>query len=214
MIKRNRVLTCCAALLALTPGLCAARPPAPAPAPSFTITGSNVTMPFSGTATFPFTLTSVNGFAGTIFVSCAQPAVPAGVKLPYLEFPGPVVRGFVLTANGTTTGTIGILSAVPVPIPVRWNLPSHPGHGETAIWSLAGALLLGLGLCRKRALAPRLLLAAGMFLGLTAISACGGQPTLTPGTYTYTLTATDVNNNSATARTTVTVTVPPGIVTR
>jgi hypothetical protein len=73
--------------------------------------------------------------------------------------------------------------------------------------------LLGLGLRRKRALATHLLLAAGLFLGLTAISACGGQPTLTPGTYTYTLTATEVNNTTATANTTVSVTVPPGIVT-
>lgn len=170
-------------------------------------------MPSSGTATFPFTLTSVNGFAGSLVVSCVQPTVPAGVKLPYLEFPGPVVQALVLAANGTTTGTVGMLSAVPVPIPVRWNLPSHPGRGERAIWSLAGALLLGLGLRRKRALATHLLLAAGLFLGLTAISACGGQPTLTPGTYTYTLTATEVNNTTATANTTVSVTVPPGIVT-
>ncbi len=170
-------------------------------------------MPSSGTATFPFTLTSVNGFAGSLVVLAAQPSVPAGVKLPYLELPGPA-RTFALVANGTTTGTVGLLSAVPVPIPVRWNLPSNRSHGERAIWSLAGALLLGLGLRRKRALATYLLLAAGLFLGLTAISACGGQPTLTPGTYTYTLTATEVNNTTATASTTVTVTVPPGIVTR
>ncbi len=211
MITRNGLLTCLATVLALSPTLCAAR--TLAPAPSFTITGSNVTMPSSGTTTFPFTLTSVNGFAGNIFVSVAQPTVPSGVKLPYLELPGPA-HTFALTANGTTTGTVGLLSAVPVPIPVRWNLPSHPGHSERAIWSLAGALLLGLGLRRNRALATRLLLAAGLLLGLTAISACGGQPTLTPGTYTYTLTATEVNNTTATANTTVTVTVPPGIVTR
>lgn len=208
MLTRNGALTCLAALLALTPIPCAAR----TPTPSFTITGSNVTMPPSGTATFPFTLTSVNGFAGNISVMPAQPAVPAGVRLPYLEIPGPV-HAFVLTANGTTTGTFGILAAIPVPVPVRWNLPPRPDLGERAIWSLAGALLLGVGLRKKRALATHLLLAAGMLVGLTAISACGGQPTLTPGTYTYTLTATEVNNTSATANTTVTVTVPPGIVT-
>lgn len=211
MITRNRWLTCLAAFLALTPSLCAAQPATPAP--SFTITGSTVTMPSSGNANIPFTLTSVNGFAGSFFVSCAQPNVPAGVKLPFLEIPGPV-HTFALAANGTTTGIVGFLSAVPIPVPVRWNPPPNRRHGNPAIWSFAGALLLGFGLRRKRVLASRLLLAAGMFLGLATISACGGQPTLTPGTYTYTLTATELNNTSATASATVTVTVPPGIVTK
>jgi hypothetical protein len=83
------------------------------------------------------------------------------------------------------------------------------------IWSLAGAFLLGLGLIRRRAHATRLLLALCMLIAMTGLAACGGPPTLTPGTYTYTLTAftTDTTTSSLSASTTVVVTVPPGIVT-
>ncbi len=209
-MTRSKTLTCLTVLLTLAPGLFRAQ--AAAPTPSFTISGSNITMPSSGTASIPFTLTSVNGFAGSLVVLFSQPSVPAGVKLPYLELAGPV-RSYALTANATATGSVGVLSAVPVPVPVKLNLPPHPARGNRAIWSLAGALLLGLGLRKKRALATSLVLAACLLIGLSAITACGGPPTLTPGTYTYTLTATEVNNTSATASTTVTVTVPPGIVT-
>jgi hypothetical protein len=168
-------------------------------------------MPSSGTASIPFTLASVNGFAGSLVIGITPPTPAAGVKLPYLEIGGPA-RDYVLTANGTLAGSIGVLSAIPVPVPVRFNLPRPSRHKERTIWSLAGALLLTLGLRRRRAPSTRLLLAAGMLIGLTGINACGGPQTLTPGTYPYTLTASEINSmlSSSTA---ITVTVPSGIVT-
>ncbi|MHB8304072.1 MAG: hypothetical protein ACYDC6_14830, partial [Acidobacteriaceae bacterium] len=181
--------------------------------PSFTISASNITMPFSGTGSIPFTLTSVNGFAGTVHVTCTAPNPPAGVRVPAVSEGGPVTPPYVLTANATAKGVIVILASPPVPTPARLN---HPRPGEGASWALAGALMLGLGLRSRRAHRfTRLLLAVGMLIGLMGISACGSSPeTLTPGSYTYTLNANayDQNNTSLSASTTVNVTVPPGIV--
>lgn len=211
-MTRNKALTCLLVLPAFASGFCSAQPPAATP--SFTISASNITMPSSGTSSIPFTLTSVNGFAGSIAIGVTPPNPPAGTRLPYLEIGGPVMS-YPLTANATVTGTIGTLSAIPVPLPVKLNLPKPTRHGERAIWSLAGAFMLGLGLRRSRARATRLLLALCMLIALTGIGACGGPPTLTPGTYTYTLSASTISASepSLSASTTVTVTVPPGIVT-
>jgi hypothetical protein len=57
-----------------------------------------------------------------------------------------------------------------------------------------------------------------MLIALTAITACGGPQTLTPGIYTYTLTATQETTSqtvgaSQSQSTTFTLTVPSGIVT-
>ena len=82
------------------------------------------------------------------------------------------------------------------------------------VWSLAGVFMLCFGLRRRKSLrCTHLLLAVGLLIGVSGITACAGPETLTPGTYTYTLTATEVNGSSATASTTFTVTVPRGIVT-
>lgn len=210
----NKTLTRLVVLLGFTSGLCVAQPPAPAP--SFTISAPNVTMASSGTSSISFTLTSVNGFAGTLIVGITQPTVPAGTKLPYLEEGGPA-RDYPLVANGTATGSFGALSAVPVPEPVKFNLPNRHAHGEAVRWKLAGIFILGLGFLRKRSrTSTRLSLALCMLIALTGISACGGPPTLTPGTYTYTLTATELTPSvlSPSASTTMTVTVMPGIVTK
>ncbi len=212
-MTRNKVLTCLAVLLALVSNLCEAQPSAPTP--SFTISATNVTMPSSGTVSIPFTLTSVNGFTGSLIVGITPPTPPVGTRLPYLDIGGPA-RDYPLAANATVTASIGVLAAIPEPVPVKLNLPNRPAYGEAVRWELAGVLLLGLGSLRKRARAMRLLLALCMLVALTGISACGGPPTLTPGTYTYTLTATKINPAvlSPSATTTVNVTIPPGIVTK
>jgi hypothetical protein len=212
VIARNKVLTCLAFLLALPPALCHALPPAPAP--TFTITASNITMPSNGIGSIAFTLTSVNGFTGQVAVDCTPPTVAADVRLPYINLGGPV-HTYTLTANGTTSGSIGILALKPALVPVRLNLPARPASGQKVIWSLAGILLLGLGLHRRKAWPTRLSLAICLLITLTSLSACSSGPTLTPGTYTYTLNATQVNVDppALTATTTLTVTVPPGIPT-
>jgi hypothetical protein len=182
------------------------------PVPTFTITSGNVTMSASGTS-IPFTLTSVDGFSGSLAIQVSQPTVPAGVRLPYLELGGPAIA-IPLVENLTVTGSIGVLASTPSVVPVRFTHPTR--NRRTAVWSFAGALLLGFRLRRRRIQAAQLLLAALLLIALTTLTACGGPPTLTPGTYTYTLTATPVDPTTTTtlsASANAVITVPPGIVT-
>ncbi|MGA7155827.1 MAG: hypothetical protein WBY53_03205 [Acidobacteriaceae bacterium] len=210
-MTRIRTLACIALLLA--PALSHAQH-ATAPTPTFTITAPNVTMPSSGAATIAFTLTSVNAFAGQLAVGCTPPTVAANVRLPFIDLGGPVFS-FFLTANSTTSGTITLLAIKPAVLPVRYNLPPRRRHSRSLTWSLAGALLLGLGPRKKKAFAARLSLVLCLLLALTGFTACGGGPTLTAGTYTYTLTADQLNVPALplVETTTLTVTIPPGIPT-
>lgn len=188
-----------------------------APTPTFTISASNVTMPSNGMVAIPFTLTSVNGFVGSITVDCSKGIVPGSLNLgPYCGGGGPVVA-FPLTANGTATGNIEIVAIQPTIEPaVKAAGFLNRGHG--ASWALGGVLMLGLGLRRRARQFARIGVAAGV-LGLAAlgISGCSGPPTLTPGDYTFTLAATTISNSTQTPAivmtTTATVTVPAGIVT-
>jgi hypothetical protein len=91
------------------------------PVPTFTITSGNVTMSASGTS-IPFTLTSVDGFSGSLAIQVSQPTVPAGVRLPYLELGGPAIA-IPLVENLTVTGSIGVLASTPSVVPVRFNPP-------------------------------------------------------------------------------------------
>ncbi len=167
----NKALTCLPVLLTLAPGLCAAQ----APTPSFTLSASDITMTSGGTS-LPYTLTSVNGFAGTFGVTCTNPNPPAGVREPNCGNYGPVI---LLTANATATGAVNISSAQPLPTH-QASLRHFPGHERETRWALAGVLILGLGLRSRRARATRRILATGMLLALTGISACGsGVETLT-----------------------------------
>ncbi len=213
-MQRNKALTCLASLLTLALGSGSAQ--ALTATPSFTISAANFTMPSSGGGNIPITLTSVNGYVGTVVVICTPPSEPAGVILPYCDLPGPVASTYVLTANATMKEGIGI-SSIP-PLPPSAAMLNLAGHGSETGWVLAGVFMLGVGLRRRKARWPmRLLLTAGMLIGLTGIGACGGSTslishaTLTPGTYTYTLNAHDQVNPSLSATATATVTIPAGI---
>jgi len=210
--SRNKVLICLIVFLALGSRISSAQ--TPAPTPSFTLSAANVTMPSSGVVQIPFTLTSVNGFAGSVGVLCVEPTIPGSVnKGPYCDQGGPLMA-YTLAANGTTTGSISIVAIQPNPVPLTTK-SSLAGH--EASWALAGALVLGFGLRRKRMLRfSRVSLAAFLLIGLAGLGifGCGGPPTLTPGTYNFMLNATSVSANPALyATTTATVTVPAGIVT-
>jgi len=175
-------------------------------APSFTISATNTTMSASG-ASIPFTLTSINGYTGKFGINCQATNPPAGALLPYCGG-GPAFQ-ITLAANATAKGAVG-LTAGPVPLAAA-SRSNPPGHGSDAGWAFTAAILFGLGLTRRKARwLSVLLLSIGTLAGLTALNACGGAPTLTPGTYAYTLTAYDMNTN-VTASTTVKVTVPSGI---
>ena len=187
--------------------------------PGFTITATNVTVSSSGSSgvgSSSFTLTSVNGYTGSVFVGCNYPTLPAGVRAPYC---GNGVAGsgaipaqppITLTANEVVTGTIYFYN-VPVPCsnPCPVSLPRRGGHGLPQGLALAGALLLGFGFRPRAARWLTLtLFALCAFFALAGISACGGNNNVvTPGTYAYTITATDINT-SAFVNASVNVTVP------
>ncbi len=213
-MTRIKVLTCLIAVPALATSLNAA--PVPTPAPSFTISASNVTMPSSGTVPIPFTLTSVNGFAGMVSVTCVAPTEPMGVTAPYCDQGGPVLA-YTLAADGTATGSISIIAIEPNPVPLATR-SGLARHSEGSSWAMAGLLVIGIGLRRKRA---RQLTGVSLGVGVMIVLAgiglcgCGGPPTLTPGAYVFKLKATSVSiTPSMTASTTSTITVPAGIVTK
>jgi hypothetical protein len=187
---------------------------APAPTPAFTITASNVTMSSngsSGVGSSSFTLTSVNGYTGTVGLNCSPPTPPTGVIVPYCDWSsGAIARPpYALTANQVLTGSIPFINAIPPCNPCPVSLPRRGGHGLAPGLALAGALLFGFGIRRRAARWLMLtLLAAGALAGLAGIGACGGNNNVvTPGTYTYTITAMDMNT-FASVNTSVNVTVP------
>jgi hypothetical protein len=146
-------------------------------------------------------------------MSCVPPDEPANVTLPFCEVGGPVIV-VGLTANETVKQSFELLASLPVPDPVKFELRKQRGG---VVFALAGAVLLGLGVGRRRSSwSCRIFVAFGLLCGLTVIGACGGsQKTLTPGNYLYTITATEQGSASPiTATATLTVTVPPGVVVK
>ena len=163
--------------------------PAYAATPGFTVSATDVTMPSSGDGSIPFTLTSVNGYVGTVVVQCPAVNAPTGARVPICG-EGPL-KAYSLTADGAVTNTLALLPyGSPVPV-------------------AASALLFGFGLWRKRKVRwPTLaLVLMGSLVILGGFLGCGGgTPGMTPGTYAYTVTATDLKTN-ASVSTTANVTV-------
>jgi len=208
-MSRIGVLSGLGLLLTVTISLCNAQ--APVATPSVNITTSNVTMPNSGGGSIPFTLTSVNGFAGKVGVTCTPPNPPAGVQEPNCPGGGPPSPPIVIAADATATGSVGINSTAPLPVPGT----TYAAHKKIVGWEFAGIVMLGLGLRRKKENGyTRLLLAVGLLIGLMGTAACGSKvETLTPGVYSYTLTAVPYgqSNPAFTTSATSKVTVPPGV---
>jgi hypothetical protein len=213
-MQSNRQFVLIGSLLAFALALFSTN--APAATPDFTIAATSVTMSSSGSSgvgSSTFTLTSVNGYAGTIQVNCAPPTFLAGAMRPLCgDVGGPALPTYTLTANQVVTGTINLFNSYPPcsngsPCPV--SLPRRGGHRLAPGLVLAGGLLLGLGFRRRAARWLTLtLLAVGALAGLAGISACGGNNSVvTPGTYVYTVEATEFGT-SATVTTSFNVTVP------
>jgi hypothetical protein len=212
-MRCNRVLVLLGLLL--TASFVFAGFPALAATPSFTITATNATLSSntsSGAGISTFTLTSVNGYAGSVIVGCQPPTPPAGVKVPLCgggyASPSaiPAQPPITLAANQVVTGTVPFYN-IPVPVPV--SLPRRGGHELAPGLALASALLLGFGFRRMASRWLMLtLLAAATLAGLAGISACGANNSVvTPGTYAYTITATDTKTAVA-VNTSINVMVP------
>lgn len=186
--------------------------------PGFTITASNATMPSSGNGSIAWTLTSVDGFAGSVEVGCVPTNPPPSAIVPNCSYGGPAPSPYTLTANGTVTGTVPLIASTPPcsgPCPVKLLRPGRGRHGGGITLALASALLLGFCF---RSRAPRWLMLMLITVGgLAGIGGCGGGgTTLTPGTYAYSITASQigtVTSPSLTTSATVNVTVPAGIPT-
>jgi hypothetical protein len=184
-MKRRCLLVLFGSLLAVNCGFSGA--PALAATP-FTITAANVTMPTTGVGFSQFTVTSIP-MAGTLVLSCQYSGPATQARLPLCPMTPPAA--YQVTAGQTLTGSIAFYpygSPVPAGLP---RTPHRSGHLPAAGLVLAGALMLGLGLRRRKwrwlALA---IFAAGTLAVLAAISACGGHSNgMTPGTYRYTVTA-------------------------
>jgi hypothetical protein len=190
--------------------------PALAATPSFTIAATNVTMSSSGSSgqgSSSFTLTSVNGYAGTVGINCSAPTPPAGVTVPLCSFGGPAFSDFAsLAANQAASGTIAFRNSMPPCNPCPVNLPRRRrDHGLSPDLALAAAFLFGFGFRRRAARRLTLtLFALGALAALAGISACAGNNSsihVTPGTYAYTINAVDMNSNEV-VTTSINVTVP------
>lgn len=151
---------------------------------TFVISAGSIAITPTGSGAIPFTLTSVDGFSGSVMVQCEAPVVPAGVNIPICG--GGPIRLYTLTSGQALTGSIELYSDR-VPVPASLAPSSNPAF---AIF-IAIALLSGLTVRRRSAHRLRLpLLLAGLAL-VSCISGCGTGPQgFTPGTYTYTVTAT------------------------
>jgi hypothetical protein len=185
--------------------------------PSFTLSASSTTLPTSGQGAIAFTITSVNGFAGMVAVGCGPTNPPTGSVLPQCNYAGSPIppSPYTLTANGTVTGSVNLVSYIPPcsnPCPVKFVQPQR--HRTGVNLALASVLFLGFAFVRRGRRLGLLLMVLGISAGLACGS--GSHTTLTPGTFAYSVSATEVETNNTPVpivTTTVNVTVPAGIST-
>jgi hypothetical protein len=166
---------------------------ASAATPNFTVSATNSTMPGAGFGSIPITITSVDGYTGTITVNCGPTNPPVGAKLPICGGPtAPPV--YKLTANASVNGSITLMPFGD-DFPTPASLPRPSGHGRATSLALAGLVLLGMGL-RRRGL-PLLGLALFAAVSLAGMSGCAaGGNGMTPGTYSYAINAGDINTGA------------------
>jgi hypothetical protein len=151
------------------------------------------------TASDTLTLTSLNGYAGTVQLTCALAGSTSAANPPQCGL-DPATE--TLAANGTAQPLLLIFGA-------GTKLPSGVTAGGTTapLLALLGCALLCAVPARKarwHSLAVLLLLAACAL----PFAACGGQSSLiTAGSYNFTVTATDAQNAAITTSVTVAVTV-------
>ncbi len=156
--------------------------------PEFTLTAADTTVSLGGTGSSTFTLTSLNGYTGTVVIVCHPTSPPADSKLPYCG--GGLLLMEQLVGGETVKGFLP-LTGLPVPIPA--SMPHPRRHGSGAGLVLGGAMLLGLaGSRRKRRWLLHAMFAAVALGALAGVCGCAGTwNPLTPGTFPYTIVGTD-----------------------
>ncbi len=164
-----------------------------------------------GHAASTVTVSSTNGYAGTVTLTCALTNYPSGAK--YL----PSCSGgsnTVTLSSGTTSGqaTITVYTTAATSDLVY---PKLPGKGRGLFGAGSGAvlaLLLFLGIPARRRSWRSMLLILVMMAALGSLAACGGgggggggTSGTSAGTYTFTVTGTGNPTVSPTPTTTFTV---------
>lgn len=172
------------------------------------------------------TLSSTNGYAGTVSLSCSVTVSPVGAQDPPTCTAGPSVTMTSDTASASTTVTVATTAATTSSLarPAH-RRPAGPWRGAGSGLALAGLLWLFSPKSRKRlrSIASVVLLALAM--GGSLLSGCGagsgggnnggtsttppssGNPGTTPGAYTITVIATGNDAQTTTSKATFTLTV-------
>lgn len=172
-------------------------------APGFKVTASNISLSGQSRGSSQYTLTSVNGFAGTVAVVCngPDPNLYPDLIMPSCAEP---TQELVVPANGSISGSM-LFYPPWEGVTGQLARPAKPGAAPLLAGAFAGLGLLGL---RKRAGSWITLLLGVVCLGtLAGAVGClgGGGLQMTPGTYTYTLSGTTISGVSGTGQVTVTV---------
>jgi len=167
-----------------------------------------------GSTTSNVTLSAGSTYSGTLNMSCALVNSPVGAQsLPTCTL-SPASVTMTTGANGTTALIVQTTAASSVALvtPSRMKLLGL-GSGGTI---LAGLLLLGVPVRRRRWMAMIVLLWVVMAASAIGCSGGGGSkyglggssiPATTAGTYTFKITGTDSSNQAVTVATSVSMTV-------
>jgi hypothetical protein len=178
------------------------------PTPGFTIAATIVSVPGQGTSTSQLTVSSVDGFAGTVGVSCFAPNV-ANITEPVIPSCTEPIVNVVVPANGSTTGTMIFFPPWEINIYDPASLPVRrkPSHSEPMLAGiLIGSAMLGWRIRRALNRGTALGVAVIFSSSLAALAGCMGQGGLamTAGTYAYAISGT---SDGMTETTSVLVTV-------
>lgn len=183
--------------------------------PVYSMTATSVTIASGGLATSTVTLSSSNGYAGTVFLVCAITSSPSGAT----DLPTCTTTQTVALTSATTSATATIaVNSTAASAAVTWPNVRN-GRGWAVTGGTALALLLIPWIPRKRRNCLSLigvLVATTLLGGLVACGGVGGGRSTTPppsnpgttkGSYTVAVTGTGNDSATTTASTTFTITV-------
>jgi len=168
-----------------------------------------------GSTTSTVTVSTSTDYVGTVTLTCALTASPAGASyLPACSISPTTATLTSTTASGTATATISTTAATSA-----LAYPKLPGKSRGIFGAAGGALLafvVFLGIPARRRSWRSMLGVLVLMMMLGSLSACGGGSSsttstgttgTTAGTYTFTVTATGNDVNTTRETTTFSVTV-------